>query len=194
MMNKTKLIVCLVLSFICITFPISSSLASPQRLINFQGRLTDQQGNPLDGTYDIIFSIYISATYMDPIWTEEHKNVSVSKGLVNVLLGSITSFDAPNKVTFDESRYLGITIDCDNNPHTEEPEMLPRQQIMPAIYAHNADRLDGKDSLELAPPGIIVMWSGSLDMIPHAWALCVVLMAHRICVIVLLWAHLRKQI
>ena len=102
--------------------------AHSNRLINFQGRLTDQQGNLLDGTYDIKFSIYQSDPNTTPLWTENHTNVSVNNGIVIVLLGSKTSFDEPVKVTFDEERYLGITIDCDHDPNTVEPEMTPRQR------------------------------------------------------------------
>lgn len=164
-MYTKKFIFCIAIMLLSSTVLISSGHAA-NRLINFQGRLTDQQGNPLDGTYDIVFSIYASATDTKPLWTEEHEGVSVSKGLVNVLLGSITSFEAPKEISFDEDRYLGITIDCDNNPYTQEPEMLPRQKILPAIYAHDADKLDGKHSYELAPPGMIAMFMKSC---PVGW-------------------------
>ena len=132
-----------------IVFFIAQSHAQQDRLINFQGRLTDQQGNYLDGSFDIIFNIYDSATDTKPKWTEIHKNASVSKGLINVLLGSIEPF---NTLTFDKPRYLGVIIDTDGKINTEEPEMLPRQQILPAIYSYDADKLDGKDGSEYTIP------------------------------------------
>ncbi|MGA1865582.1 MAG: hypothetical protein ACMUHX_11040 [bacterium] len=142
-----NLFILLIISSLCFSLSHAS-----ERLINFQGHLTDQQGNALDGTYNIKFSIYPSDPNAGSLWTEEHNDVSVSNGVVNVLLGSITNFDEPVKITFGEERYLGITIDCDHDPNTEEPEMTPRQKILPAIYAYNADRLDGKDSIEFTTP------------------------------------------
>ncbi|MGA1865583.1 MAG: hypothetical protein ACMUHX_11045 [bacterium] len=151
-MKKIKLIFYIMIIILSLTCLISFSMASQERLINFQGRLTDQQGNVLDGTYKIKFSIYPSDPNAGSLWIEEHMAVSVNNGIVNVLLGSITSFDVPMKVTFDEERYLGITIDCDHDPNTTDPEMTPRQRILPAIYSYNADKLDGKDSSEYTTP------------------------------------------
>ncbi|MGA1865581.1 MAG: hypothetical protein ACMUHX_11035 [bacterium] len=143
------IIIMVIMPFICFIY---SSYASQHRLVNFQGHLTDRQGNALDGTYNIKFSIYPSDPNAGAFWTEEHNDVTVNNGIVNVLLGSITNFDEPVKITFDEERYLGITIDCDHDPNTEEPEMTPRQRILSAIYSYNADKLDGKDSSEYTTP------------------------------------------
>ncbi|MGA1865529.1 MAG: hypothetical protein ACMUHX_10745 [bacterium] len=154
--NLKNLLHVITLALVILFFiSINSSAQSQSRVINFQGRLTDQHGNSLDGTYDIIFSIYSSDPNSGPLWTERHTEVNVSSGIVNVLLGSITSFDDPQKVTFDEERYLGITVDCDHDPNTKEPELSPRQRILPAIYSYdsyNADRLDGMDSNEFTTP------------------------------------------
>lgn len=118
--------------------------ASSQRLINFQGYLTNQEGTVYgDGTYTIVFALYNTPAGGSPIWTERHETVSVTSGLVNVLLGSMTSFEEPDagaeRVDFSVTRYLSITIDADNNPATLDPEMLPRQQIVPAIHAYESD-------------------------------------------------------
>ncbi|MGA1865259.1 MAG: hypothetical protein ACMUHX_09370 [bacterium] len=111
-----------------------------------------REGNSLDGTYDMIFSIYPSDPNSGPLWTETHTSVDVSNGTVNVLLGSKKNLDDQPKVTFDEERYLGITIDCDHDPNTKEEEMTPRQRILPVLYSFNADRLDGRDSSEFTTP------------------------------------------
>ncbi len=145
-MRKTKAISCM-LSVLFISFLLSVSLArasSSRRLINFQGYLTNQEGAVHeDGVYTLVFSLYETPTGGTPLWTERHETVSVIKGLVNVLLGSMTSFDVPGegmpRVDFSSPNFLGITIDSDNNPVTSDPEMLPRQQIVPAIHAYEAD-------------------------------------------------------
>jgi hypothetical protein len=50
--------------------------------ISFQGYLSDQSGNPVEGMTDITFSI------PGTNWIEQHKTVPVKHGLFSVLLGS----------------------------------------------------------------------------------------------------------
>ena len=61
-------------------------------LLNYQGRLTDPgTGDPKpDGVYNITFNIYDAAADGTLIWTEAQA-VTVSGGLFNVLLGSVTA-------------------------------------------------------------------------------------------------------
>lgn len=111
--------------------------------IPFQGRLTDQAGNTYtNGQYTILFQLYNQPVGGQPIWLERHDKVGVINGLVNVFLGSITPL---TNVTFDTTKHLGITIDADNIPNTPEPEMIPRQMIIPAFWAKNSEKLNGFD-------------------------------------------------
>jgi hypothetical protein len=127
-------------------------------VLNYQGNLTDGEGNPLSGYYTMTFKIYdapasvISAT---TLYTETHISVTVRTGRFSVLLGNDepipeTLFNAPD-------RFIGVTV----HPYDE---MVPRQRFASAPYAMHA--ADG------VPAGAIIMWSGSLDDIPHGWALC----------------------
>src|SRR5262245_47145362 len=99
--------------------------ASPQ-LIPFQGRLTDQQGTVYtNGQYTIVFNIYNEAVGGTPVWgPERHQQVGVINGMINVFLGSITPLSGQD---FSTTKYLGVTIDADNNQNTADPEMIPRQ-------------------------------------------------------------------
>lgn len=107
-------------------------------LIPFQGRLTDQAGNIYtNGQYTLIFTLYDQAVGGNVLWTETHQKVGVINGTVNVFLGSINA--ALASVDFSQTRHLGITIDADNNPNTPDPEMVPRQMIIPAFWAKKAD-------------------------------------------------------
>lgn len=115
------------------------------RLIPFQGRLTKQDGSSYsNGTYTLTFILYPQAVGGQPLWAETHRSVGLINGMLNVFLGSIQSFDAANNpsgpVSFAEVRHLGITIDADNNAVTPDPEMVPRQMIIPAFWAKSADR------------------------------------------------------
>ena len=123
--------------------------ASPQ-VIPFQGRLTNQAGNQpgtpyTSGQYSIVFNLYSQAVGGSTLWSERHEKVGVVNGMVNVFLGSITALTS---VDFSTVKYLGITVDVDNNPATPDPEMVPRQMIIPAFWAKRADnstKLVGKD-------------------------------------------------
>ena len=115
---------------------------SPQ-VIPFQGRLTDQSGTPYnEGTYTIVFSLYDAPVGGTALWTERHTGVGLVNGMVNVFLGSIAPFDGQD---FTQTRYLGITIDADGNANTADPEMVPRQMIVPAFFAKNSEKLMGAD-------------------------------------------------
>jgi hypothetical protein len=134
----------LLLTLACAVLAFSAGAQTTARLIPFQGRLTDQNNVPYTtGQYTIIFALYDQPVGGSLLWSERHEKVGVINGMVNVFLGSIRSFDAPGgtnvPVTFSTTRYLGITIDVDGNANTPDPEMIPRQMIIPAFWAKTAD-------------------------------------------------------
>jgi hypothetical protein len=115
-------------------FPSRQQVASaPPTLIPYQGRLADASGNPLAGTYPMIFSLYSAAEGGTPIWTENwagSNSVQVNDGLFNVMLGSFT--EIPSEViTGQSSLWLGITVGTDD-------EMTPRVQVGSLPWAHQA--------------------------------------------------------
>lgn len=112
-------------------------------LIPFQGRLTNQQGIAYtEGQYTLIFNLYDTAVGGTSLWTERHEKVGVINGMVNLFLGSINSLDGQD---FSKTRYLGITVDADGNANSYDPEMIPRQMIIPSFHAQNSSRLQGMD-------------------------------------------------
>jgi hypothetical protein len=79
--------------------------------VNYQGRLADDAGVPLTGTYGMSFALYDAATGGTLIWgPENHTAVPVSDGLFSVGLGSQTSGGIPT-TTWNGDRYLEITVD-----------------------------------------------------------------------------------
>jgi subtilisin-like proprotein convertase family protein len=115
-------------------FALNVSGDVPQ-LINYQAKITDSGGNPVNGTYSVAFKIYGVASGGTALWTETHPSISITNGNLYVLLGSVTTipldlFDSPD-------RWLGVKIGTD-------PEMTPRKQIASGAYsfvAHKAQEM-----------------------------------------------------
>jgi hypothetical protein len=91
---------------VCLT---SVSLADIPKLINYQGMLTDDSGNPLTGTYDITFKIYNASSEGDERWAETQTDVAVTDGLFNVILGGATV--GGMDLNFSEEYWLEITVE-----------------------------------------------------------------------------------
>ncbi len=78
--------------------------------VNYQGRLADSGGTPLDGSYGMTFALYDAAIGGNLVWgPESHAAVPVSDGLFSVGLGSQTSGGIPTSV-WNGDRYLEITV------------------------------------------------------------------------------------
>jgi hypothetical protein len=105
--------------------PLASPTGAPgpsATTVNYQGRLSDSDGVPLDGTYGMRFALYDAATDGNLIWgPENHTAVAVSDGLFSVGLGSKTSGGIPT-TTWNGDRYLEITV----GGETLEPRELIR--------------------------------------------------------------------
>jgi hypothetical protein len=107
-------------------------------MISYQGKLTDNAGEPLNATVSIQFSIYSQSSGGTTLWTETQSSISVSSGIFNVLLGNINPI--PTSVFNGSNRWLGMKVGSD-------AEMSPRQQIVSVGYAlrsSDADMVDGQ--------------------------------------------------
>jgi hypothetical protein len=102
-------------------------------LLNYQGRLMNASGQPLDGTFNVKMLIYDSPSGGNMLWSEDHFSVQVTGGLFSVLLGSVNTF--PPDFFANTSIYLTVSVNGD-------PEMSPRQQIVSAAYAQQVGSVD----------------------------------------------------
>ncbi len=109
--------------------PYPSHAAIPPT-INYQGYLTDAAGVPVNGTVQMVFSIYNVAVGGSALWTQT-QSVAVAKGVYNVTLGGATLIALP----FDVQYYLGVAVGAD-------PEMTPRQALTSVAYAFRAKTAD----------------------------------------------------
>ena len=156
---------------------LSFSEAAP-RLLPFQGRLTDASGTPVpDGAKVVQFKMYDAPTGGSAVWNGELQKVTVNGGLVSTLLGSKTDLSA---VDFNQALYLEITVDAnaDNQITAADPPLLPRQSILPAVFAveaENSRKLSGYPVDQLpsnVPVGGVIMWWGATANIPSGFELC----------------------
>jgi len=78
--------------------------------VNYQGRMADNLGTPLNGSYGMSFALYDTASAGNLVWGPEvHDAVMVSDGLFSVGLGSRTTGGIPT-TTWNGDRYLEITV------------------------------------------------------------------------------------
>lgn len=96
--------------------------ASVASEIPIQGRLTNASGNPLSGSYNMIFKIYDIAVGGSALCQDSLSGVTVNSGLFSVsMYCNASNFDG-------RALWLGITVGADL-------EMTPRRQIYNVPYA-----------------------------------------------------------
>jgi hypothetical protein len=111
--------------------------ADVRKKMNYQGFLTDNSGNPVNGTKSMTFTIYkdTEGGYI-PLWDETHTGVTVTNGIFSVILGDIDPLYDPLTVTIlTGERWLGVQVGTD-------PEMTPYQKITASAFAIRADTAD----------------------------------------------------
>jgi hypothetical protein len=111
---------------------------SVPQLINYQGRLADAAGQPVDGqTVDITFSFYGQAAGGTAYLSVLQEDVLVTAGQYNVLIGSGTIVPGAAKDLSDlfskhKDVWMGVKVDAD-------AEMTPRARITSAPYSLTTD-------------------------------------------------------
>jgi len=129
-------------------YGLRTANAAVPHLINYQGKLTDASGAPLDGSYNITFRIY-DAEKKDTgslLWEETYDNLNIQKGIFSVLLGSVKGLN----LAFDIPYFLEIKVGDDEPMH-------PRQRITSAGYAmmsEKAERVKGAENVFLGSGNI----------------------------------------
>lgn len=121
----------ILLTVIAICALACSAFAAVPQLINYQGFLRDDvpPKNPVNGTFDIKFTIYDDSTAGNIIWTETQIGVVVDVGIFRALLGSVTTL--VDTMFNDTTRYLGVIVGTD-------PEITPRSRFVTTPYSFNS--------------------------------------------------------
>lgn len=183
-------------------WPFVAMTADTPRLFPFQARLTDATGQPLaDGARVVQFEIFGEPMGSTPLWAGEVHRATINGGLINVMLGSKNPLpndrpDDPTRPFFDATLYLQVTPDAnaDNKITGADPPLLPRQAVLPVVFAKEAAVArgvvdasitaakiptntitaahlhSGLQTDSLVPPGVIVPFAGTTN--PPGWLMC----------------------
>jgi hypothetical protein len=101
-------------------------------LMSYQGLLADGNGTIVaDGDYPLTFKLYGVAAGGAALWSESQE-VTVTDGVFNAYLGTITPFVA---TLFTDSLWLGITVDGGG-------EMSPRIRLAASPYTFTAQHVE----------------------------------------------------
>jgi hypothetical protein len=104
----------------------SRSASAIPPLLNYQGYLADNVGQPLTGPHTLRFDMFADSTGGASLWSESYAGVAVNSGVFNVLLGGATPIPIGSLLT-GATRWLQTTVDG--------APMLPRQPIVSVAYA-----------------------------------------------------------
>jgi hypothetical protein len=128
--------------------------AEVPQLVTHQGRLFDAKDQPVEGTIEVVFTIYDGEDANAAVlWTETH-SVTFENGFFSVALGEQSPFGA--KVFNGSVRYLGIRVGGD-------PEMTPRAATRSVPYALLANDVNGDinpHSVSVQGFGVVIDESG----------------------------------
>nr|MBU1328343.1 hypothetical protein [Candidatus Omnitrophota bacterium] len=148
-MRKFRITLFIMIGILCLA---ALTYAAIPRVINYQGRLTDKDDNPLTGNFLVTFRFYDIEKEGQPIWEEGHI-LNIKNGLFNVLMGSVK----PLEIDFNKNLWLGMEVASDG-------EMTPRIKLASSVYALNAKSIDMINSSQLLRNDIDSVMSGSLTL------------------------------
>jgi hypothetical protein len=114
---------------------INLAWADVPRPISYQGVLRDNAGDVLNGSYDLRFTLFDDTLFVSMGWVETHSGVTVTDGIFNVILGSITSFSSAS-IFFSEPYELQIEVSPAGQAQWQTLD--PRADLTTVPYAHKS--------------------------------------------------------
>ncbi|NOZ88153.1 MAG: hypothetical protein GXP49_18225 [Deltaproteobacteria bacterium] len=127
---------------VLLIMPLYAPRAGSPTLIPVHGFLTDSNGKPIDGTVEIVFSLYDELNADTPLWTEERSgtfSVQVDKGYFSAYLGEVTPISMDDLRSAKEL-YLGIRVGSDR-----EMDRLKLGSVPYAFFAGECAKLGDLD-------------------------------------------------
>ena len=140
---KQYLPVILILFLFSVNLTQSETTSPIPQLINYQGMLTNAEGQPLETKeYKLSFSIFTQAIGGIAVWGPQVFNsVSVIQGQFNIILGPLDEKKRSIINAFNTDNcylYLGVKVGDINLNLNDVAEISPRQKILSVPYAFNA--------------------------------------------------------
>ncbi len=115
-------------------------------LLNYQGRLTDDTGLPVDGSREMHFALLDADTLSAGVlWSETHTSVQVGKGIYHVILGSVNPL--PPSALSGSTAYLEVRVGGE--------VLRPRSLLTSVPFAHKADQ--AKTAAQVAPGAVMAL-------------------------------------
>lgn len=155
-----------ILAFCLFNCSLSFAQSVPP-LINYQGRLTDANGDSLTGTKRLEFNVYDAVTGGNIVWgIQIIDDVPLVDGHFNVILSTDNQGRSIANAFKSKNRYIAIKV---GEPHTDlsgVSEISPRQQILSAPYAVQAEH-----AVHGVPAGTIIAFGGH-GTPPGGWLHC----------------------
>lgn len=126
----------MIILFVLISTAAAWGADAAPKLVNYQGLLTDETGQPITECVDLTFRIYDAATAGSVVWQETHTNVCPVDGRFTVVLGE---GDVPtpidDAVFATAERWLGIAVGV-------EAELAPRTRMTSMPYSQRVNTVD----------------------------------------------------
>ncbi len=113
-------------------------VADAPSLLPYRGRLTDAQGGELiNGIRLVQFKLFAQPTGGAAVWAGEVLHTSINGGLVDVLLGTKSPLTG---IDLNRQLYLEVTVDVngDDQISSDDPPFVPRQTLLPGLFAKEA--------------------------------------------------------
>ena len=123
-------------SLAIVMFAAAAPAATPGQ-VSYQGLLLDQQGAPITGNVNLLFTIFNAASGGSALWTESHPSVAALNGVYDVVLGATTPITPA--VVAGGSLFLQITVNGET--------LVPRQRLVAVPYAIRAESAASADTV-----------------------------------------------
>lgn len=121
------------LYLLLLVFVSLTSFGQIQRLIPYQGTISDSSGKAFSGNFDFRFTIYDASNNQQ--WTSGTVNLAVVQGAYSVVLGGTSQPTLPTNLLQNDVLFLEIQF---NDGVNGTETLAPRIQMLPVPYALRA--------------------------------------------------------
>ena len=132
-------------------------LAVPN-MMGYSGYLTDNQGEPINGSLSMVFRIYDAETGGNLVFGETKSSVPVENGFFSVVLSTNSASGGMDlEEIFSTYTTLYLEVEVDSDP------LSPRQRLSPVPWALGIPASEDSDTLaglNCLAGGDVVKWSG----------------------------------